>query len=136
MKLADLQAMGAMAPDKLIKREVKIERPVLLPKEQWADPDVEEESGDYESDTLTVYIRQGSAADAIEMMGAARREQPFVVIHRAICHEDGTPVFESLEQAMRLKLWLAFPLFDAIKEVAPKAPKASRKKRSGGTNSP
>ena len=136
MQLSELKAMGAFAPDKTIKREITFKKPVLRPKQEWADPEIPEETGEVEDASMTVYIRRGSAADAFEIQQAAKREQPFVVIHRAIVHEDGTPVFESVEQAMRLQLWLAMPLFDAVMEAAPAAPKASRRKKSGGAKSP
>jgi hypothetical protein len=126
MKLADLQAMGAFAPDELVKRDVAIKRPIL--------DDAGAETGDYADESLTVHIRRGAAADAIEIMRAEAREQPFVAIYRSICQPDGTPVFESVEQAMRLQLWLAMPLFEAITEVAPKRPKASRKRTNGGAS--
>ena len=128
MKLADLQAMGAFAPSELIKKDVKFQRPIL--DDQGA------ETGEYSDESLTVHIRRGAAAEAIEIMRAEARMQPFVAIYRAICTPAGEPVFESVEQAMRLQLWLAMPLFEAITEVAPKRPKASRKKTSGGANSP
>lgn len=136
MKLSELQAMGAFAPEKLVKREIKFKRPEYLPESEWADPDVPEQTGEFIEDTVTVYIRRGSAADAIELVRAPEREQPFLAIHRAIVHADGKPVFESVEQAMSLQLWLAMPLFEAISEVAPKVPKALRRKKSGGANSP
>lgn len=133
--LSQMKAMGGFAPDKTIKREVKFKKPVLRPEGEWADPEIPEETGEVEDATITVFIRRGSAADAFEINQAAKREQPFVVIHRAIVHEDGTPVFESVEQAMRLQLWLAMPLFEAVMEAAPAAPKSSRRKKSGGANS-
>lgn len=84
-------------------------------------------------DTVTVYIRRGSAADAIELMQATRREQPFVAIYNSIRNEDGSRVFDSVEHAETLQLWLAMPMFEAITEVAGKGPKASRRRTSSGS---
>jgi hypothetical protein len=133
MKLSELQAAGAFVSAKPIKREIKVKRPDLKPKEEWADPDVAEFTGETIDDSLTAYIRRGAAIDAIEMMRAEERDQPFVAIHRSVCHEDGRPVFDSLEQASSLALWLAMPLFEAITEVANAGPKSSRRKTSSGS---
>ena len=45
MDLKQLQAMGAFVPQKLHKREIEVTRPVPLPAEEWADPDIPEYSG-------------------------------------------------------------------------------------------
>lgn len=127
MKLSELKVLGAFASDKLIQRDVQLKRPLY-------DEDGQE-TGEYADEVLPVHIRRGSAADAIELMQADKRQQPFVAIYRSICEPDGSPAFESIEQAMRLQLWVAMPLFEAITEVAPKRPKASRRNKSGGANS-
>ena len=132
MKLSDLQEMGAFVSTKLIQREVKFQRPELKPASEWTDPDIPEMTGEVLNESMTVWIRRGSAADAIELMQAARREQPFVAIYRSVCNKDGSPVFESIEQAESLQLWLAMPLFEAITEVAGNGPKASRRRTSSG----
>ena len=136
MDLKKLQAMGAFVPTKPVKKEIPIKRPVLLPKEEWADPEIEEESGEVTDDSLTVYIRRGSSADDIEMSRASEREQPFVAVYRFVCDEKGQPVFESVEQAMSLKTWLVMPLFGAIAEVRGNVPKHSRRRTSSGSKSP
>lgn len=132
MNLAELQAMGAFVPTKPVKREVKVKQPLLRAAEEWSDADVPEYSGEHSDATITTYIRRGAAIDAIEMMKAEERLQPFVAIHRSIVNEDGSPLFLSIEQASQLALWVAIPLFEAITEVAGSAPKALRRKRSGG----
>lgn len=130
---AELQAMGAFVPTKPIKRDVKIKKPIQKPEAEWADKEVPEFTGEHEDATLTAYIRRGAAIDAIEMMRAQERDQPFVAIFRSVVNQDGTPVFESLDQASRLAPWIAFPLFTAITEVAGTAPKGSRRKTNGGS---
>lgn len=133
MKLAELQAMGAFVSAKPIKREIKIKRPVELPRDQWATADVPEYGDESSEESLTIFIRRGSAADAIEMLGAGKRERPFVAIYNAICHEDGTRLFESVEQAESLQLWIAMPMFEAITEVAGNGPKHSRRRTNSGS---
>lgn len=133
MKLSDLQEMGAFVSTKLIQREVKFQRPIQKPESEWEHPDVPEFTGEIADESVTVWIRRGTAADAIEMMQAQRREQPFVAIFRSVCNKDGTPLFESIEQAESLQLWLAMPLFEAITEVAGNGPKASRRRTSSGS---
>lgn len=136
MDLNQLQAMGAFVPTKPVKKEIKITRPVLLPREEWADPEIEEESGEVVNESMTAYIRRGSSADDIEMSRAPEREQPFVAVYRFVCDEKGRPVFESVEQTMTLKTWLVMPLFAAIAEVRGNAPKPSRRRTSSGSKSP
>ena len=133
MNLSDFQAMGALVPMTPIKREVKVKKPVQRPKSEWADPSVPEFTGAVEDATITIHVRRGAAIDAIEMMRAEDRLQPFVAIYRSVVMPDGSPVFESLEQASQLATWIAFPLFEAITEVAGAAPKGSRRKTSGGS---
>jgi len=133
MQINDLKAISAFVPSKLIERTVKFQRPIQKPESEWEHPDIPEFTGEIADESVTVWIRRGTAADAIELMQAERREQPFVAIFRSVCHKDGTPVFESVEQAESLQLWLAMPLFEAITEVAGKTPKASRRRTSSGS---
>lgn len=130
-----LQAMGAFVPQKLHKKEIEIARPVALPKEEWADPDIPEYGDEIVKEKITVFIRMGAAADDLELSGADNRERPFIAIYRFVCDEKGVQVFESPEQAMTLKAWLVYPLFQAIAEVRGNAPKASRRKTSSGSKS-
>lgn len=133
MKLSDFQAMGALVPTKPIKREIKVNRPVTKPESEWKEPGVPEFTGESEESKITVHIRRGAAIDAIEMMRAEERKQPFVAIYRSIVNEAGEPTFESVEQASQLAMWIAVPLFEAITEVAGSAPKGSRRKTNGGS---
>lgn len=133
MDLKQLQAMGAFVSQAPIKRTVTIKKPVESGRDQWADADIPEYTGDTEELQIDVFIRRAAAIDAIEMMRAEERKQPFVSIFRSVVNADGSPMFESLEQAESLALWLAMPLFDAILEVAGKSPKASRRRTNGGS---
>jgi hypothetical protein len=136
MDLQQLQRMGAFVPKKLFKRDVEIKRPLLKPQEEWADPEVPERTGEWEDATITVYIRRGSSADALEIANAAQRERPFVAVYRSICDEHGKPLFPSLEDAMQLDVWLAFPLFKEITAVTQIGePKNSQPRMSSGARS-
>lgn len=134
MQLSEqFKAIGAFVSSTLIERTVKFKRPVQRPQEEWEHQEIPEYTGDVVDESVQVWIRRGSAADALEMMQAENRERPFVAIFRAICNKDGSPVFDSLEKAESLQLWLALPLFEAITEVAGKGPKASRRRTNGGS---
>lgn len=133
MNLKELQAMGAIVPRKLIEKTVLVKHPKVLPKKDWADKEVPEFGEEIAEDSMTVSLRKMSSADSIEVLRADERERPFIAIFRSVCNPDGSPMFESLEQAMQLETWLAIPLFEAIKEVAGLGPKS---KTSSGTKSP
>lgn len=135
MKLQDLQAIGAIVPTKMVKREVAFKRPILKPASEWADKDEPEFTGETVDDTVTVNIRRGSSADGIEILQAEARDQPFIAIHRCICDDDGKPVFPTLEKAQSLALWLALPLFKAITDEGTRGPKVSRRRTSSGAKS-
>jgi hypothetical protein len=135
MDLKQLQAMGAIVPRTLLKREVTFKRPELKPVAEWANPEEPEFTGEWLDGSMTVFIRRGSSADALEIANASPRERPFVAVFRSICDESGTPMFPTLEDAMQLANWLAFPLFNAITEAAGGGPKNSRPGTSSGANS-
>jgi hypothetical protein len=135
MDLKQLQAMGAIVPRTLVKREVSFKRPVLKPATEWADPEIPEETGEVVEESMTAYIRRGSSADALEIANASERERPFVAVFRAICDEKGNPVFPTLEDAMQLATWLAFPLFKAITSITGGGSKNSRPGTSSGVAS-
>lgn len=136
MDLKQLQALGAFVPTKPIKRTITVQIPRRTVESTWTDPEIPEYEEGTDERTIDVYVRKGSSADAIEMANAVSRSQPFVAIFRGVCNEDGSPVFESLEQAEQLETWIAVPLFEAISEVSGKRPKASAPKTNGGASSP
>lgn len=135
MDLQQLQAMGAIAPSRIVKKEVSFKRPEMKPESEWADPAEPEFTGNTFDESMTVYIRRGSSADGLEILQAEDRDRPFIAIHRCIVHPDGKPVFPTLDEASRLKLWLAVPLFHAIAEEGNHGPKASRRGTSSGATS-
>lgn len=136
MDLQQLQAMGAIVPSRIVKREVKFKRPEMKPEEEWADPEEPEYTDKVFDETMTVYIRRGSSADGLELLQADDRDKMFVAIQRCIVDEKGNPVFPSFEIASRIKLWLSIPLFNAIAAEGNVGPKSSRRRKSGGATSP
>lgn len=140
MDLKQIQAMGAVASRALVKREVPIRRPPLLPQDQWTDPNIPEadESApqdQWTDETLTVYIRKRNSADFYELMRADDRVKPFVVIHRCICDERGEPVFPELSLVIQLKEWVWMPLAFEANEVNGFSPKNSKPRTSSGAKS-
>lgn len=136
MNYKQLQAMGAIVPRTLFKREVPIKYRPLKPENEWAEPGNPEHQEDEVEDSITVFIRKASAADVIEILSANPRDMPFVGIHRCICNEDGTELFPDLESAGSLAIWMATALFDAVKSVNPDTAKKSKARMSSGANSP
>ena len=136
MDLKQLQAIGALVPRTLFKRDIEFKYPELRPKAEWADADVPEMTGETLDGKMTVYVRRGSSADAIEVANASERERPFVAVFRSICHEDGSQVFPTIEDAMQLATWLVIPLFNTIKDVNGDRPKNSQPRTSSGAKSP
>ena len=124
MQLSELKAMGAFVPVAPVKKTFEVERPVL---DDDGNP-----TGETVKSSMDAFIRKGSAADAIKMANAGDDDQVFVAIFNAVCNEDGSPLFESVDQAKTLATWLAYPLMNAITEVN-QGPKASRRKTNGAS---
>lgn len=136
MEIQQLLAAHAFVPTKIIRKDIKITRPVPTEKETWTDPEVPEYGDETVTETWTMHVRFGTSADEIEMARASDRERPFIAIWRYICDANGKPLFESLEQAMQLKSWVVIPMFNAIGEVTGSRPKSSRRRMSSGSKSP
>lgn len=134
MDLKQLQAMGAIVPRTLFKKDIPIKRPVLKPVAEWADPDQPEQTGEVVSDTVTAWVRKRSSADFMEMINAPDRDKMHIAVLRCICHEDGTEVFESLEQAKQLQEWMFVPLMTAVNEVNQYGLKNSQPRTNSGAS--
>jgi hypothetical protein len=135
MDLKQLQAIGALVPPTLFKRKIEFKYPELKPASEWADPDLPEKTGRWLDGSMDAFIRKGSSADAIEVAQASERERPFVAVFRSVCQENGEPVFPTLEDALRLEIWLVMPLWAAINSVSGDPPKNSRPGTNSGANS-
>ena len=135
MDLKQLQAMGAIVPRTLFKREIEIKRPVLKPAAEWADPELPEETGEFVEETITAHIRKRASADFLEMINADDRDKAFVAILRCVCDDRGAELFESLDQAKQLQEWLFIPLAMAVNEVNKFGLKNSQPRTSSGAKS-
>lgn len=135
MDLKQLQAAGAFVPRTLFKREIPIKRPEMKPEGEWADPEVPEYTGELLDDTVTAFIRKRSSADFMEIRQAKNRDKWHLSVLLCVCHEDGTPVFDSLEQAEQLQEWLFVPLAAAVLEVNGEGAKNFQPRTNGGASS-
>lgn len=136
MNLKDLQALGAFVSSKPIKRTVEVSRPVMLPEDEWEDSGVPEFTGDHEAATLDIYLKRTSSADEIAIAQAPADQQPFVIVCRLVRNADGSPLFESVEQASGLATWVLGPILaeiDSFTGYRPKKP--SPPKTSSGSKS-
>jgi len=128
--------MGAIVTRSLFKKDIPIKQPVLRPVEEWESPDQPEFTGEVVDNTLTAHVRKRSSADFLEMVQAPDRDKAHIAIWRCIVHEDGTEVFESLEQAKQLQEWLFIPLMLAVNEVNGFGLKNSQPKTNSGMSLP
>lgn len=135
MDLKQLQAMGAIVPRTLHKREVPIRRPELKPESEWEEKGVPEGTGEWLDDSVTVYIRKRSSVDFIELVSAPDREKACVALLRCVCDEKGAEVFENLDQTKQLEDWLFLPLVMAVNEVNQFGLKNSQPRTSSGAKS-
>jgi hypothetical protein len=135
MDLKQLQAMGAIVPRTLFKREVAIKRPELKNKIDWEDSEFPEFTGTIIEDSITVHIRKKSSADFMEMIAAPDRDKAHIAILRCVCDDKGVEVFESLEQCKQLEEWLFIPLALTVSEVNKFGLKNSLPRTSSGAKS-
>lgn len=136
MDIQQLQALGALVPAHLFKREIPITYRPLTPADTWADPDVTEHEAEPVTQTITAHIRKRSSADFLEMVNAPDGDKPFVGLLRCVVHPDGSPVFADLAQAKQLAEWMLIPLLTAVNEVNTFAAKKSQPRMSSGAGSP
>lgn len=135
MDLRQLQALGAFVSRDLHKRTITFTYRPMKPRESWADPAEPEFEDALKTDTAEVYIRRRNSADFYEMVKADERDKVFVVIFRCVCNPDGSPLFESVEQASNLAEWMTVPLIAAVNEVNNYQPGKSKPRTSSGATS-
>lgn len=135
MDLKHLQSIGAFAPKTIFKRDITITFHRPTPAESWESPDVPEYEDALTTEPLTTFIRKRNSQDFMDVMGADKRDRLFVNVLRCVCHEDGTPVFATLDEVIALQDWLFVPLLNAVNEVNDFAAKKSKPRTSSGAPS-
>lgn len=131
-----MQAFGAFVPTTLVKHTVKLRRPILKPADEWASPDEPEFTGEIVDDTMDVFVRKRASSEFLEMVQATDRDRAMVAILRCVRNEDGSQVFQSIEQVSRLAEWLFIPIVEAVNRTNEFRPKNSAPRTNYGTSSP
>lgn len=134
MNINDLKAMGAFVSTKPIKRVIDVEIPVPVDQSEWADPDIPEFTDEVTKETIDVYFKPVNSSDQIAIAKAVQDDQLFTMVYRLVTKPDGSPLFDSLEQTKTLSDWLAFPLMQAIEDLAPKKSNATQRTSSGSNS--
>lgn len=123
MSLKDLQALGAFVPTKPFKRTIEFDKPILAPEEEWDSPDVPKFTGETERVSIDVYFKRMSSADEVAIAQAPADLQPFVMVFRLVRNEDGSPLFESVDQVASMASWVLAPIVSEIERIEGSRPK-------------
>ena len=123
MSLKDLQALGAFVPTKPFKRTIEFDKPILAPEEEWDSPDVPRFTGETERVSIDVYFKRMSSADEVAIAQAPADLQPFVMVFRLVRNEDGSPLFESVDQVASMASWVLAPIVSEIEKIEGSRPK-------------
>jgi hypothetical protein len=123
MSLKDLQALGAFVPTKPFKRTIEFDKPILAPEEEWDSPDVPKFTGETERVSIDVYFKRMSSADEVAIAQAPADLQPFVMVFRLVRNEDGSPLFESVDQVASMASWMLAPIVSEIEKIEGSRPK-------------
>jgi len=123
VSLKDLQALGAFVPTKPFKRTIEFDKPILAPEEEWDSPDVPKFTGETERVSIDVYFKRMSSADEVAIAQAPADLQPFVMVFRLVRNEDGSPLFESVDQVASMASWVLAPIVSEIEKIEGTRPK-------------
>lgn len=137
MDLSQLKAMGLVTSNPLVKREIKVLYHPLLPKDEWADPEVEERAPSKVEGEVTVYLSKLTAADqiAVAAASAAGRDYTYVILSRCVYTEDGRRLFPTEEDARGLDLSMFGELVAEINKLNGGGEKKSLPRTKRGANS-
>lgn len=136
MDLTQLQAMGAIVPRTLFKREIEVTYRPLTDQATWANPQEPEREAESVTKKIDVYVRKRNSADMLDVSTAEGSDMALTTILRCICKPDGSPVFETIQQVRDLEPWMSIPLLNVVREVNQYDPKNSPPRTSGGAGSP
>jgi hypothetical protein len=136
MDIEQLRSMGLVHSNPLLRREINVRYRPLIPREQWADPKVEERQEEAVDGTVTVWLRKLTAADQVAIAAAmgAKRDYVYTLLHRSVYNEKGLRVFETEEIAAEVDLAMFAGLIDEINKINETAPKKAQPRKSYGAS--
>lgn len=137
MDLDQLKSMGLVSANPLVKKEITIRYRPLLPKNQWADPNVEERQEEEVEGKVTFWLRKLTASDQLAIARAVNegRDHIPMLLHRCVLKEDGSRVFPTEQDAVGVDPVMFVELFKAINEINDGIGKKSQPRTSSGANS-
>lgn len=128
--------MGLVAPNELVRREVKVRYFPLKPKDQWADPEVAEREEKAVDGIVTVYLRRLRAADTIAVLQTSdAEERMYLTIQRTVCNPDGTRLFPRVEDTYGIEPSLFHGLITEINALNRADGKKKTRARTSGASS-
>jgi hypothetical protein len=140
MDLKDLQSMGLVTSNPLVKRTITIQFHPLLPKGKWKDPKVEERQEEPVEREVDFYLRKMTAADQVAIAAciSVNRDPIYTMLHRSVYNEKGERVFPTEEDAIGVDLVMFAGLIDEINQLNEGFGKKSqpRMKRGAKSRSP
>jgi hypothetical protein len=136
MDIQQLQRMGVLVSNPLIKKTITIKYFPLKPEETWENPTIPEREEERVEGDVDFWIRKLSALDNIALNAIKDpAERVYAGIQRSIFNEQGELVFPDLETARCLDLEMFAPLLIAMNELNKGASKKSQPKTNSGVNS-
>lgn len=136
MDLKQLQSMGLVLSNPIVKREFPVKYHPLKPEVEWVDGQPTRSDEEVEAQ-VDVWLRKFTAADKIALSSCKSDEyRAYLAIQRSTFTEKGDPLFPSLDDAFGLDLAMFSGLITAINELNGVEAKKSQPRTNGGVNSP
>lgn len=137
LDIKKLQMMGLASANPLVKKTFSIKYHPLKPKTAWADPEVPEREEQEATGEISVYLRKMTAADQIFVHSAISQGQDaiYAMLHRSVYKEDGSRVFETVEDAMTVDLAMFSPLATLVMQINGALQKKSQPRMSSSAKS-
>jgi hypothetical protein len=140
MDLKQLQSMGVLTSNPLVKRTITIEYFPEKPQAKWADASIPEREEESVSGTVDFWLRKLTAADQIAIASCIKekRDPLYTMLHRSVYSEDGSRVFPTEEDAIGVDLTVFAGLVEEIHKLNGDFGKKSqpRTKRGAKSRSP
>lgn len=135
--LSQLRAMGLVASNPLVRKEINIRYRPMKPESEWQEPGQPERQDEFEEASVTVFIRKFTAADQIAISNAKTNEEvAYISIQRTVFTEDGQHLFPTMDDAYGLDLDMFAPLLGEIRDINEigKAKKSQPRTKRGVTS--